>query len=319
MGNGNELIFPITSDVWFFLEPSSEIEFFLEFPQLTPMQVYHLILQYDEMLVVSAKKLEKIGLAEELQSIRARAELNDKQTRTTFTRLGSLLDYGKSFQSHYNANPLFQSLEVICNALDKKLTIPPKVHQLCEADQLYAVSMASKLFYREVNLPERWWKKGCLPLLVNETHPPLPAVALPNSEGNYELAGGREDLILQEISPEVAEDIETRARLFYQPLPNKQNLNVIDILKCFSKSNYRDIFIIVLTSAIAMLVGVVTPYFNQILFDSVVPSSDYSLLYQILGAMFVIMVFQSMLGYVKLYSIIRFETVFSHNSICRFG
>lgn len=308
-----EVLIPVSPDVWFTLEENSKLKYFTEPPVVSPISLYHSTLLYGQVLVRGSKELEKVEIADELDDIKVRYQLNNKKIGDTIKRLGHILSFEKYYQPQFYKNELFQSLDLIANFLDKKIVIPPKLGGMPLNDQVYSICIASKLFQREVNLDDNWWKRGAQPVLLSRIEPSGPVACLPKSDGRYGLIDPLNGFLEKRVEKADVNSFSTKARVFYMGLPNKVKLTIFDILKRFSRSNLKDIGIILLTSSIAMSVGVVMPYLNQVLFDGVIPSSDYNLLFQILTMMFVITIFQNVLGYVKLYSIIRFETVFSHN------
>lgn len=308
-----EVLIPVSPDVWFTLEENSKIKYYVEPPVVSAIKLYHSTLLYGQVLVRGSKELEKVELEEELQDIKVRYQVNNKKITDTLRRLGHVLSLSKFYQPQFYKNELYQSLDLIANFLDKKIVIPPKMGSMSRNDQVYSICIASKMFQREVTLEENWWKKASQPLLLDRVDPPAPIASLPRSDGSYGVIDPLKGFLEKRVVKEDVNTFNPKARAFYMGLPNKIKISIFDVLKRFSQANLKDIGIILLTSAIAMSVGVIMPYLNRVLFDGVIPSSDYNLLIQILVIMFGITIFQNVLGYVKLYSIIRFETVFSHN------
>lgn len=310
------MMIPFTSDVWMTLLEGSAVEFYSEKPETfgTRAMIDSLLL-FQQVLVVGAKEIDIEAKNNEVIEIVERAETAEKRKEVTIDLLGNILEPTAVFHIREMRNKLFQAFEVITNTLEKKLYIPAKIQDKSEEDQIYTITVASKIYTRVIKLRKNWRTNGSLPLLTHQIRGEErePVAVLTNSDGLYESVDAENRFQRKEVDSAFEAKTEPKATMFYQALPEKTDLTPLELLKYFSKSNVKDILMIIAISFFSMVVGVITPFFNRMIFDSVIPSSDILLLFQILFWMFIILLFQMILGYARTFAIMRFETLFSHN------
>lgn len=131
----------------------------------------------------------------------------------------------------------------------------------------------SNVRYRQVNLPEGWWKRAGEPLLVFLMPNSLPACAFMRGDSWFiEIPDQRAYPIDEDISSQ----IQAIGYVFYPTLPKSAGL--LDLLKLAFQGTkpiiYRYLFLQFLAASLAIL----APFFYKLLFDQIIPNANYSLL-----------------------------------------
>lgn len=308
------LYLPITPTEWFqFLEPG-EIELLTFRPSLKLEELFQAVLHFHNIILTTKKETEETEKSLELVDIAAREETSNRRFSLMLGRLGTVLEKGKKYKLKHVGVSFLEALEIIADSLGRKI-LPTKINkEIPQADQVYSLCSRSKIFTREVNLTKGWWKQAPLPLLVEIIRKsPKPAAALPTPEGQYELIDPDNLMIKQPIDSKLSKRILQKATLFYQSLGDALHLPLLKILTLFTKPCKRDFLMVLLSGLLATAVSLFIPFFNEILFDEVFPSSDYTLLQQLILGMIVLAITQSLFILVRGYAIMRIQSIFTHN------
>ena len=134
------------------------------------------------------------------------------------------------------------------------------------------VARISGFICRDILLEENWFRNDAGPFLVFKNKG-KPVVCLPQKAGKYLIWDPANDSITP-VTQKVAAQLEPRAMVFYRPFPQEEITLKKMMLFAMQDINWRDVTNILLFSLFGTLVGLLTPYLNEKLFDLFVPLGD---------------------------------------------
>ncbi len=136
-------------------------------------------------------------------------------------------------------------------------------------DQLRHFFEPVGVMWRTVELKDRWYQDGVGPMIAFTQEGETIAL-IPAGRGGYTFqnpASGKKTTVTQQI----AQQFDPQCLLFYKALPQKP-LNLGDLLKYMAGCiHLKDITYIILITLFATLLGMVTPFFNRVVFSYLVP------------------------------------------------
>ncbi|MGB3613099.1 MAG: NHLP bacteriocin export ABC transporter permease/ATPase subunit [Elainellaceae cyanobacterium] len=175
-------------------------------------------------------------------------------------------------------------------------------------EPLEAIARASRLRLRRVLLRGNWWQRDSYPIVAFlEGHRPVALIPTRQQKTRYEildpigqgLAQGEavadeasntalgDDHIdrpaspdRQAVTPAIARSLEPVAYMFYRPLP-EDSLNALSLMRFALDGRYRDVIAVVVTGAVATLIGMLVPQATAILIDDAIPYGNRALIGQI--------------------------------------
>lgn len=274
--------FPLTRHTWLQGDGQQELELHSLDTAALLRQVHpwaHLDRFHRVVLQRVAAHRQEI-LAAENARLSLRASTDEEGLRRSLQQLRSVVedrDPGLGIPGA-DTDPWLAAFRLIGDALGVTIR-PPSRQELRHGDPLRAMARASGLRTREVKLAGRWWKKDGAPLLARRRSDGQPVVLLPGSPGRYILhdpvAGTRTP-----VDGEVAASLAAVAHIFYRPLPARP-LSFWDLWRFGLQDGRRDAAMALLMSLGAGLLGLLVPLATGILFETVVPAGDRSLLWQV--------------------------------------
>ncbi|STX51103.1 ABC transporter [Legionella busanensis] len=207
--------------------------------------------------------------------------------------------YSSKKQNHTSLTDFFDihfaACKLVANYLKIKLSKPTAdINQFNSADYLQTVANHNLLRIRRVRLKNKWWKNDAGPLIAFFNH--HCCALLPRKYG-YEIINSKtgERRLVDE---KIAKNIHHHAYMLYPSLPEK-NVSIIDVLKftfSFLKKEMRKvIFFHVLAAFFLTTIPVIT----GMLFEQVIPYSNYSLLIQYAILLVIIGVIISLLHFLQ--------------------
>ena len=142
-----------------------------------------------------------------------------------------------------------------------------------QRDPVSAIAQAARVRTRQVMLKGQWWNLESGPMVGFLDQDKRPVALLPGRRG-YQLydPGTRAKTRVDE---ELAAKLHGFAYVFYRPFPPKA-LTLRDILSFGLKDCGADAATILLMGVAAGLLGIVTPVFTGIIFDTVIPGAQRS-------------------------------------------
>ena len=125
---------------------------------------------------------------------------------------------------------------------------------------------------RDILLEENWFRSDAGPFLAFKNKG-KPVACLPHKAGEYLIWDPADDSIAP-VTEKVAAQLEPRAMVFYRPFPREEITLKKLMLFALQDINWRDVTNILLFALLGTLVGLLTPYLNEQLFDLFVPLGD---------------------------------------------
>ncbi len=201
-----------------------------------------------------------------MRSIKERKKKEQERLKDSVRALyrGIWRDKNAAQEQEYSseANALYDILEYY--KLDK-IRIPPT---LKEESGLSYILRESGMLMRRITLEGEWWKYGGLPLLVTDEDGEEFAL-LPDRSGRYaRVYSGA----LKRIHAKEAERIKAEAYCFYQSLPAEQSGFGALIRFWMQSIRPSDVWMIVFVSVLVELCGLLLPYINSVVYNSIIPS-----------------------------------------------
>jgi len=206
------------------------------------------------------------------EQVRTRLENDRYALQDSYEGLASVLTGRKR---RYAAQAKAEdALEEICSCYRvQQAKIPSSIQDLNEQIE-YALRPAGVL-RRRVRLEGAWWKDGVGPLLC-ETQDGAVAALIPRASGGYRFTN-RQTGRYEKVTRESQRIFKEEAICFYRPLPQRpltlRDL-VLHLLRALSPYDWLGI---AGASLFSVLLGMLTPLVNQILFADILPARDGSL------------------------------------------
>ncbi len=245
---------------------------------------------------------------QETERLSRREELNQQVTIAALGELTSPL-MSQTTDIFIGETPLLAAAGAVGKSLGMKISPPSKSEDLKRLDNpLQAIARASRLRMRQVLLRDKWWQQDCGPLIgyLQQDKQSQPVALLPISSNSYELYNP----ITQNrslVDADIAQTINPVAYMFYRSFADKA-LTVVDILKFALQGRGKDLLIIVFSSIVITLLGMLTPQATAILIDNAIPDSDRASLVQIGLGLTVAALATALFRLTQGFSLLRMET-----------
>jgi ATP-binding cassette subfamily C protein len=176
-----------------------------------------------------------------------------------------------------------------------------------------ALAQITAVRTRKVLLEEGWWVHDSGALLgfllddgddVNEERL-NPVALLPTARG-YDLWDGRKEEA-QPVTEELADRLHPQAYQFYPPLPNRP-LKVGDILRYSGRRAVRDVGFVVIIGLLLASLTTLIPLLTGVVFDTLIPGAERSLLVQLAIVLGVVYFGQGMFDLARGLALVRVQT-----------
>ena len=206
------------------------------------------------------------------EQVRLRLENDRGALQDSYAGLASVLT-GRRRRNAARPNAE-DALEEICSYFRMKpAEIPESIQDLNERIE-FALRPAGVL-RRRVRLEETWWKDGIGPLLC-ETQSGEVAALIPRASGGYRFMN-RQTGRYEKVTRDSQREFKEEAVCFYRPLPQRpltpKDL-ILHLLRALSPFDWLGI---AGASLLSVLLGMLTPLVNQILFAHILPAGDGAL------------------------------------------
>jgi NHLM bacteriocin system ABC transporter ATP-binding protein len=169
-------------------------------------------------------------------------------------------------------DPLLQVCRLVGSVNGIQIPLVPRsLEFIKQRDPVSAIAQAARLRTRQVMLKGRWWNQESGPMVAFLDQDKRPVALLPGRRG-YQLydPGTRAKTLVDE---ELAAKLHGFAYVFYRPFPPKA-LTLRDILSFGLKDCGVDGATVLLMGIAVGFLGMVTPIFTGIIFDSIIPGAQ---------------------------------------------
>ncbi|MBF0130040.1 MAG: NHLP bacteriocin export ABC transporter permease/ATPase subunit, partial [Alphaproteobacteria bacterium] len=205
------------------------------------------------------------------------------ETERILSRLVTLLDERQVFRPTIKAeDALFECCSLVGKKLGLTLTPPPSALRKRTEDPNLTVEdivRYSQLRSRQVALRGPWWTEDNGPMVGHYEEDMRPVALLPVKGGTY-VANDPVSGSIVPVTEAVAALLSPVAHTFYPPLPERR-LSAVDLISFGLKRSRGDVAVILLSGAIAGLLGAAVPVATGYLFDSVIPGHQQLQLAQV--------------------------------------
>ncbi len=281
---------------------NNEFEYNIETIQLQHLTQFHLQL-FDYIDIIELQEAQ-----EEIQRLHARKNLNYQVTTQALGELASSLNHEQEsyFLPKTGDSPLLYVAGTVGKALGINIHPPANLDNLKTKEPLEAIVRASRVRMRQVLLEDNWWKNDCGAMVAFTEEDNRPIALLPISPTCYQMLDPEEQTRAI-VTKRRALQLAPVAYTFYRSLPN-QILKATDLLKFILFGRRRDLMIILLSSTVAVLLGMVTPQATALIMDNAIPDSDQNLLLQIGAGLLVTTFATTLFKLVQGFTMLRVET-----------
>ncbi len=177
---------------------------------------------------------------------------------------------------------------------------------------LDAIARASRMRTRRVLLDSNWWRRYCGPLLGYLEESGSPVALLPTPGDRYELYSPA-DQRRTPVTADIASQLSPEAFSFYRPLPDRA-IDALGILRFALRDQQRNIALLVCTTILATLVGMLTAPATQILMDQSIPSANREMVLQVGAGLLVATLAGAVFQLVQALVTLRLQTIFDSTS-----
>ncbi|QIB69328.1 ATP-binding cassette domain-containing protein [Aminipila butyrica] len=218
------------------------------------------------------------------EQIRERIKKDDNRFSEAFAELSSAVTGQAGFYD-VEKNQLEKNKDAIRQILKyyhiKEMETEQKFRDIQE--QLSYYLEPSGIIYREVVLEETWYQDGILPML-GKNHLGEPMAFIAKRTGGYMVRDSKSGKLVN-VTAGMAAQIQKQAICFYQPLPPKE-VSTKEFFSFLMKSiSPTDIVIIGAATLLVMLLGLLLPLVNNLIFKQIIPSGKVGMM----GPIFVIL------------------------------
>ena len=169
-------------------------------------------------------------------------------------------------------DPLLQVCRLVGSASGIQFPLVPRAPEFIkQRDPVSAIAQAARVRTRQVMLKGKWWEQESGPMVAFMEQEKRPVALLPGRHGYqlYDPAARARTLVNQDL----AAQLRGLAYVFYRPFPSRA-LTLRDILAFGLKDCGGDAATVLLMGIAAGLLGIVTPIFTGIIFDTIIPGAE---------------------------------------------
>lgn len=176
---------------------------------------------------------------------------------------------------------------------------------------LQGIAESSKVRMRRVKLDSGWIREDNGPLLGFLKDSGEPVALIPEQNVRYRMftADGHEKGIVDRSSTDLLEDF---AFIFYRTF-QKMELNLRNIFRFGAFGNRDTIMLLIIVGLLGGLLSIATPVATNLLFSTVIPSSDHSQLLYLTGGMGAMLMGSMLFGLVRSLTTLRLQTLLNNN------
>jgi ATP-binding cassette subfamily C protein len=267
--------FPLTKNSWITTIEDSVITTFSTNDLFKSDNFFENFHNFNKLVINIIKENIEFEKNNELERLRSKSENKTRVLISSIEKIKSVLLSRKLKISIDEAtdNPLLAACKIVGTYLKIKIVPHPTDNSTIEN-----ITRASKIKSRKVILKDDWWNYDSGPLLCFLKEEKHPVAVLPLSPRSYELIDIMKNKRIK-VDSKVAEELEPFAYTFYRPFPEKE-LSGWELFKFGIFNCGLDITMIFLMGIAGALLGLLTPIFTGIIFDTVIPEAATSQLFQ---------------------------------------
>lgn len=300
--------FPFSWNGWLMLEPGSKASsidtaaWHAQDPEWSAVQTFHatamqhLLWNYD-------RSLEK-----EVGRLKHRAANDEAVIDSSLRLLASPLAPPKAVvvSDDPTSDPLLLACQAVGSVAGMRVRPNPELMRGVKVkNPVEAVGRTSGFRVRRVVLKGSWYRRSSGPMLAFRDADNRPLALLPRPVFGYDVFDPVENTTTH-VSKAVADSLNGFAYVFYRPFP-AISLGAGDLMKFGLEGARSELGTILLMGVASGLLGMVTPIFTGIIFDSVIPGAQRSQLIQMGGLLVGSAVATALFSLTRSFALLRLE------------
>jgi NHLM bacteriocin system ABC transporter ATP-binding protein len=207
------------------------------------------------------------------------------------------------------ADPLLDACSIVARAIGARVIAPPSrdpsKRGIADAAD---IAQVSHLRSRRVLLRADWWERNAGPLVAWRGKALEPIALIPISPRRYVLVEPGKDAG-RRVDAKVAAELAPEAIMFYAPMPAAVNGSAASLVGICLRHGSSDLARIILSALAIGLIGLATPLITEILFDSVIPRTEWNQLAYCAAALALVAIGVAAFRTVQSVAILRLEGV----------
>ena len=306
--SGGKKRFPITRDSWLQTIEPSTIRTFNTTDLMPKEDFWEDLENFYEVVFYCDFFNTRLNTVDEFNRLIDKAKHDSGIRSSAFIKIASVInDNLRRTFSDIGQDPLLTACRYVASYAGITITAPQKSKAAESAPLILdEIIRSSRFRTRKVKLSNNWWKKENGPLLAFTQKENFPVALIPQSSGNYEYISPGENL-RQALDAKSALQLDRTAHQFYRPFPDLP-IKGFDLIRFGMKGCFRDIMLLIFVGIAGGLLTTLVPLLTGIIFDRVIPISDFQQLYiyslVIFFSIIAIVIFQL----VRSFAMIRIET-----------
>ncbi len=300
-------VFPLTSNAWMKAKEDVKIDAADSAEDWQQgLALFHHIL-YAYLICLKAKNEE-----EEAKRFEKRSREEQKNISLSLQEMVDVINPIEFLEVEGSANTFFQACQIIGRFMEIPFHCPENLNTkivLAKATDVIpivsAISQDSGVRYRQVHLIRDWWKKDCGPMLAFYEEGMKPVALIDKTPGRYALIDPETNLHVK-VDGEVAGKLSPIAFCFYHSFPDELKTGK-EVIGFYFKHNLKEFKPLLVYSIIAALIALFPPFATEILFNRVIPETNFSLFWQIGFGLFLAAITSSLFLFFRSLVIVRIE------------
>lgn len=304
--SSSDTVYPAIRESWFLTEMSTKIEvfgdegIFLEKKSEAGESLF-----YQQFLHIVKNKLEEKEQSEK-DKFSLKQTISESNLHFAQDQLKSVLDTKEFFFKREGINPLYDTCELIGSYLqlhfnanvkdDPSKPIRERVEELC---------FDSYVYQRPITLRLNWWKKNVDPFLGFSKNEKNPLALLPYKR-SYRIVDTKKSTT-ETVNETTNNEVSPHAFEFFRSFPFKSTLSSGDIWRFISHRKLHLVTGVFLLSMLMSCFNLFFPFFYSLLFNSIIPNGDVSLLIQLFLGMTVIIIGNDMFSLGREYMLLHLD------------
>lgn len=308
-----EKIYPITPHIWLINQSAKPVEievlkdlsselFWKSVENFKPLLGKLILFSIDQ-------KKEK-----ELERYQHEKKITLSQFDQAISDLSSLLENNEPlYIDQKTLNPTLRTLKLIWHKMNIQLLdkgesfIPSQnpFNDIAEISAHYGVNLRTITLYRD------WYKKDLGPLLGFLKESLKPVALIPSDEGYKILNLETEEIIT--INSDLEDLLLNKAFVFYKNFSRKPKLTFFEVLSFGYGDQGKNLKMVLFLSVLAALLAIFFPFVTNIVYNLIIPNSDYLLLAQLSVAYFTVAISIFIFKYVNENIFVRINSIAEHN------
>ncbi|NWJ47239.1 MAG: NHLP bacteriocin export ABC transporter permease/ATPase subunit [Chloroflexi bacterium] len=311
-----ETVFPVFGNSWLLVPSKCRLKPIPSQEILTDPRLWEGLDQFHEIFFRIKVTNIRLMTFEEINRLRRKAEYDTAVAQTALGNLSSIFEDRKAGEEPaYRAtrNLLLNACRMIGEARGILIqTAREQFDASGRSNPLDDIARASRIRIREVTLEPDWWKQDIGALLgywnegVAGKEAGSPLALLPLSSKRYEVVDPA-DNSRTVITREIAAQISNTAYVFYRPFPLRI-FKAWELIRFGTRGSSGDLVNLLLLSIGVGLLALFIPAITGFLFDTVTPTGNRSLLFQVVVGLIVVTLASVAFQFTRGIAILRFET-----------